>query len=251
MDFVLLLADGPEGARRRWHRCQLHNIGRFGRRQSTVCPIFRKREAVLNRLALSLVIWCVAAMPAAAENFIVYVGSYTDAPSTSKGIYAARFDTGDASLTPVGLAAETVNPAYLSGDDRFLFTGNWQTPAVAAGGLDTVSAFRIDRKTGKLSLLNVVTSGGALPNEVMVDPSGKVLVAVESGKMAYLENIPSEGKSPRNMAFDPTGRYLFVANQGSGNVVVFKADASAGHLSPTGSRMDVSQAGGIVFERVQ
>jgi 6-phosphogluconolactonase len=142
-------------------------------------------EAVLKKttLSLALVFACTAAWPALAENFLVYVGSYTDAPSTSKGIYAARFDSNDASLTPLGLEAETVNPAYLTGskDGRFLYAVNWQTPRLKDHLLDTVTAYRIDQKSGKLTLLNVVTADGALPNEALVDPSGRVLIAANYG----------------------------------------------------------------------
>jgi 6-phosphogluconolactonase (cycloisomerase 2 family) len=72
----------------------------------------------MKRLLLSLLAACAIAQPALAENFFVYVGSYTDAPSTSKGIYAARFDSDKGTLEPMGLAAETINPAYLTGTLR-------------------------------------------------------------------------------------------------------------------------------------
>jgi 6-phosphogluconolactonase len=137
----------------------------------------------MKRLMLSLLAACAIAQPALAENFFVYVGSYTDAPSTSKGIYAARFDSDKATLEPMGLAAETINPAYLTGtkDGRFLYAVNWQTPRIKDHLLDTVTAYKVDQKTGKLTLLNVVTADGALPNEAIVDPSGRVLITANYG----------------------------------------------------------------------
>jgi 6-phosphogluconolactonase len=107
-------------------------------------------------------------------DYIVYVGSYTDAPSASKGIYAWHFDSSSGGTTPLGLVAETVNPAYVCAtpDGRFLYAVNWQTAEAAKG--DTVSAYAIDRKTGALAFLNKASAGGGLPNEVIVDPRGKL-----------------------------------------------------------------------------
>src|SRR5437870_2646206 len=68
-----------------------------------------------------------------AGDYFVYVGSYThptpSTPSASKGIYGYRFDAKTAALTPIGLVAETVNPAHVwaSPDGRFLYAVNWQT----------------------------------------------------------------------------------------------------------------------------
>jgi len=116
-----------------------------------------------------------------AEEYIVYVGSYTDAPSTSKGIRAWRFVPSTGAITPIGLVAETVNPAYVAAtpDTRFLYAVNWQTPEAAT--VDTVSAYRINTKTGALTFLNKVKSGGGLPNEVVVDPRGKMAAVTNFG----------------------------------------------------------------------
>src|ERR1700730_13442475 len=77
---------------------------------------------------------------AAEGDYIVYVGSYTDAPSTSKGIYAWRFDPASGRLTSLGLVAETVNPAYVCATPGgpFLYATNWQTGDAAT--VDTLQA---------------------------------------------------------------------------------------------------------------
>jgi len=114
-------------------------------------------------------------------DYFVYVGSYTDAPSSSKGIYAWRFAPATGSITPIGLVAETVNPAYVQAtpDRRFLYATNWQTADAAKG--DTMSAYAINIKTGALTFLNKVSSGGGLPNEVVVDPRGKIAAVTNFG----------------------------------------------------------------------
>jgi len=63
---------------------------------------------------------------AAARDYFLYVGPYTKAKSTSKGIYAWRYDSNTAKLTPIGLAAETSNPSFLVAhpNGRFLYAVN-------------------------------------------------------------------------------------------------------------------------------
>ena len=114
-------------------------------------------------------------------DYFLYVGTYTNpnpkTTSASKGIYAWRFDSKTGALTPIGLVAETVNPAHVwaGPDGRVLYAVNWST-ADPAG--DTVSAFAIDKKTGALKLLNKVSSHGESPNQVVLDPSGRIAVTV-------------------------------------------------------------------------
>jgi len=204
---------------------------------------------------------------AAAQNFIVYIGSYTDAPSTSKGIYAARFDSGSGRLTPIGPVVQTTNPAFLTGtpDGRFVYAVNWQTPAVAQGGLDTVSAFAVDRRTGALTTLDKVSAGGALPNQALVDPSGEVLVVANygahavsphnagiaamrigpDGKLAepfYIDIHPNEPISAHQtsahthgIAFDKGNRHVFIADLGLDRIYTYDFDAHKpllAHASP-------------------
>ncbi len=133
----------------------------------------------MNRLILAILV--ALTMPAAAaDDYFVYAGSYTDAPSSAQGIYAWRFSPDKDTLTPLGLAAATVNPAYVTAtpDGKYLYAVNWQTADAANGG-DTVSAFAIDGKTGKLTFLNKAPAGGGLPNQVIVAPGGKAVVVTD------------------------------------------------------------------------
>ena len=118
---------------------------------------------------------------AAEDGYLVYAGSYTDAPSHSKGIYAWRFEPSSGKVTSLGLVAETINPAYVRAtpDGRFLYAVNWQTPEAATG--DTVTAYSINQNTGALTFLNKVSAGGGLPNQVIVDPQGKFAIVTNYG----------------------------------------------------------------------
>src|SRR4051812_6310490 len=104
-------------------------------------------------------------------DYIAYIGSYTN--TTAKGIYAARFNSKTGALSPLELVAEDTYPAQLWGtpNGRFLYAANWQGTETAPG--DTITAYAIDRRTGRLTLLNKVNCGGGGPNQVVVDPSGK------------------------------------------------------------------------------
>jgi 6-phosphogluconolactonase len=117
------------------------------------------------------------------QKFLVFVGTYTD-KTDSKGIYAYEFDTATGKLTLKGLAAETSNPSWLALHPN----GKWAYAANESGKQSSISAFSIDAKSAKLTLLN---------------------------------KLPAVGEDPCYLSFDKTGKYLFVANYTSGNVVVF------------------------------
>src|SRR5690348_16095984 len=79
-------------------------------------------------LVLTMLTLCVrGAAPAAhPSKYLLYVGTYTEQGSKSKGIYAYRFDADTAEVTPLGLAGETVNPSFLAvhPNRRFLYAVN-------------------------------------------------------------------------------------------------------------------------------
>lgn len=64
-----------------------------------------------------------------------------------------------------------------------------------------------------------------------------------TGKLTHVNNTPSGGKVPRNFNIDPSGRWLLAAHQESGNVVVFGIDPQTGDLKPTGKEQHVG--GGV------
>ncbi len=156
-------------------------------------------------LAFLLVAVCVAAAAPAAhtDKYFVYVGTYTEEGSKSKGIYAYRFDPNDGKLTSIGLAAQTINPSFLAvhPNHRFVYAvnevGNYKGQKSGA-----VSAFAIDRASGKLTLLNQVASGGADPCYVTVDKTGKyALVANYTGGSIAVFPILADGRLGEASAF--------------------------------------------------
>jgi len=132
---------------------------------------------------------------AANHSYLVFVGTYTD-KTTSKGIYSFDFDSSTGKLTPRGLAAESANPSWVILHPN----GKWAYAANESGKQSMLSAFSIDAKAAKLTLLN---------------------------------QLPAEGEDPCHLAFDKTGKYLFAANYTSGNVTVFPIQADGKLGAPT------------------
>jgi 6-phosphogluconolactonase len=59
-------------------------------------------------------------------------------------------------------------------------------------------------------------------------------------KMQYLGNTPSGGKIPRNFTLDPSGRWLFAAHQITPQVVIFAIHPDTGELNPTSKELAVN-----------
>ncbi|HEX3560653.1 MAG TPA: lactonase family protein [Pyrinomonadaceae bacterium] len=64
-------------------------------------------------------------------------------------------------------------------------------------------------------------------------------VDARSGKLSLSAHEPTRGKTPRNFAIDPTGTFLLVANQDSDTITTFRLDPRTGKLSFTGHSADV------------
>jgi 6-phosphogluconolactonase len=58
-------------------------------------------------------------------------------------------------------------------------------------------------------------------------------IAADTGRLTLLEIVPSGGKNPRNFALSPDGHWLVCAHQDSFNLTVFRVDQATGRLSPT------------------
>jgi 6-phosphogluconolactonase len=197
------------------------------------------------------------AAPAAHNKYLVYVGTYTEEGSASKGIYAYRFDQRTGAITSLGLAAQTVNPSFLAvhPNRRFLYAVN-EVKNYAGQKSGGVSAFAIDRATGKLTLLNEVASKGADPCYITVDKTGKyVLVAnysggsvavfpvLEDGRLgevsAFVQHTGKgtnperqEGPHAHSIDLSPDDRFAIVDDLGLDETLVYKFDSSKGTLAP-------------------
>lgn len=73
----------------------------------------------------------------------------------------------------------------------------------------------------------------------------------KSGQLSLIAHVPSGGRVPRNFAIDPSGRFLVAANQESNNVGVFRIDVSTGRLASTGTPVTVGKPVCVVFVPVR
>lgn len=61
----------------------------------------------------------------------------------------------------------------------------------------------------------------------------------KNGKLTEIEDVPTAGKEPRHFAIDPTGAFLLAENQNTNTIVEFRIDQATGKLTPTGETLTV------------
>jgi len=219
---------------------------------------FRHFLKVVARLLAPLALFAVPAVLAQQGKTLFYVGTYTESGTGSRGIYAYTLDAATGEAKPLGLAAETTNPSFvaLSPDSRFLYAVN-EVDNYAGGHSGAVSAFAVDRPTGRLTFLNQVGSRGASPCYIIVDKSGRhVLVAnyvgdsvavfpiLEDGKLGEASDFiarrsghganPKRQEAPHAHSIDlsPNNHFGFVNDLGLDEMFAYKFDAANGTLTP-------------------
>jgi 6-phosphogluconolactonase (cycloisomerase 2 family) len=107
-------------------------------------------------------------------------------------------------LTPREVFATPLNPSWLEFDSTRTHLYSANEVAAPGTGFGSVSAYAIDRASGRLTLLN---------------------------------SVSSEGAGPAHMSIHPSGKYALVANYGGGTVAVLPIQPNGG----LGSASDVKQ----------
>lgn len=225
-----------------------------------------KQTLVIAVLLASALAPTVSSLSAASSS-LVYAGTYTDwelfgpprrnpPGERSQGIYAFRFDHDTGKLTPLGLAAATDNPTYVtfSPSGRFLYATN-EVYRFHDEPTGAVSAFSIDAATGKLTFLNQVVARGTGTCYAAVDHTGKNLLISNfgSGSVAVLplntdgtlrpasafEQDTGAGPNPRQATphahsfnVTPDNRLALASEFGTDRLLVYRLDATAGSLTP-------------------
>ena len=189
------------------------------------------------------------------SDYLVYIG--TNTAKNSQGIYAFRYSSASGRLSPLGLAAKSDNPGFLAlhPNHRYLYAVN-EIGEYQGQQAGSVSAFSIDRKTGKLTLLNIVPSGGSGPTHLSVDRTGRfVLVAnYGAGSVSLLPILPDgrlgetklvlphSGHSvdtqrqhephAHSAYFSPDNRFALSADLGTDQIYVYRFSSTNGTLAP-------------------
>jgi 6-phosphogluconolactonase (cycloisomerase 2 family) len=202
------------------------------------------------------------------KKVIAYVGAYSSpqGPEGSRGrgsgIHMFEMNPASGVLTAKEVFESDINPVWLevNSDRSRLYSAN----EVSNG---SVSAFAVDRASGRLTLLNRVGSGGEGPTHLSIHPSGKwVLVAnyaagkvavlpiLQDGKLGEASDVQEDHGAPgppratsapegsfaisghdhphaHMVQADPSGRFVLAADLGLDCIVVWKFDAAEGKLS--------------------
>lgn len=238
----------------------------------------QKNSRVKPQLSAGII--CALAMltlvtPAPAKNFLVFFGTYTNA--LSRGIYVSRLDAMTGTLSAPELAAETPSPCFitLSPDEKFLYAAN-SVRTFNGENAGAVSAFAIDKISGRLSLLNEKSSGGPGPCHVSVDATGKILfVANYNGGSVksflletnggigadgtFLQHAGSSLNTNRQAAphahficADPSNRFALACDLGTDRVLVYPFNRDAGLAMQSASPASVPPGSGarhLAFSR--
>jgi 6-phosphogluconolactonase len=194
-----------------------------------------------------------AAKPA--PTYLVYFGTYTR--RNSKGIYMCRLDAAKGELTAPELAGECSNPSFLAihPNGRNLYA---VSELSGQGGqlAGAVTAFSIDRQSGRLNQLNKVSSKGNGPCHLNVDRTGRALVVANygSGSVAampvradgslgeaagFIEHKGSsvnpkrqQGPHAHSANISSDNRFVVVADLGLDQVLVYRFDPAKASLAP-------------------
>jgi 6-phosphogluconolactonase (cycloisomerase 2 family) len=188
-------------------------------------------------------------------------------PGNGRGIHLFRVDRATGAMVADEVVDMGTSPSCLvfNRDRTRLYSTN-ETDRDSQGA-GSVSSFSVDSKTGKLTLLNTVGSGGTGPTYASVHPSGKfllvanyfggsvtVLPILEDGRLGGATDVkvdtgtvgPTTARNAPIGSFafsghdrthahmiqpDPSGRHVLHVDLGLDRIFVWKFDAGAGRLT--------------------
>lgn len=204
-------------------------------------------------LAAAFSPWSPAAESESADQFWVYIGTYTG--RDSKGVYLSRLDVKTGELSPAILVGEMPNPSFLAihPNRKFLYAVS-EISDFQGKKSGAIAALKVDPKTGRLTLLNKQSSGGAGPCHLVVDAAGRhVLAANYTGGSVVALPIEADGtlrpasgfvqhvgasvnkqrqEAPHahSINLDAANRFAFAADLGLDKVLIYRFDAATGSL---------------------
>ena len=208
--------------------------------------------AIAGRVGSARGLW------ASTPSNLVFAGVYTDNKgSTSRGIYAFRWDPDEGTLAPLGLAVATPNPSFLtlSPDRRHLYAVN-ELDSFQGQKTGSVSSFAVEGDSGKLKPINMVSSMGTGPCNIAVDYTGKAVFTANYGsgsaasfrvlhggklsKAVSMFQYSGHVANPERQAdphahcttVSPDNRYVLVNDLGLDRISVYHLDPLTARLTP-------------------
>ena len=130
---------------------------------------------------------------------------------------------------------------------------NWDAKKGVLKEIQTISTLPegADRKGASTAEVLVHPSGKWLDGSNRCHDSIAEFNIAADGKLTAVGHTPSGGKIPRNFRIDPTGNFLLAAHQNSDNIVLFRIDQNNGKLTPTGKQVMVGAPVSIRFLAVK
>lgn len=185
----------------------------------------------------------------------MYIGTCTG--KHDGGILRCDLDMTTGALSSPVIVGETINPSFLtiSSDGNYLYCVN-EIQDFAGQAAGAVTAFKIDRKDGKLIQVNQQSTRGGLPCYLVIDQTGQNLLAAnywggsvacwpiaEDGSLGGMTSFwQHEGSSvdpkrqdkpyAHSINLDPQNRFAIAADLGADKLFVYRFDADGGGLAP-------------------
>lgn len=200
------------------------------------------------------------------STLMMYVGTYTRREphviGKSAGIQLCRFDPSTGEISFAETATGVVNPSFLAihPTGRYLYSVSEMGERIEGRPAGGIAAFQINPETGSLTALNLQPSGGTGPCHLVVDATGKYVLATNyaSGGVVVLpirpdgslgpssDYIQHEGSSvnpqrqqephPHSINLNATNHYALVPDLGTDKVMIYAFDAENGTLKPNSAQ---------------
>ena len=220
---------------------------------------------ILPALALTAVF--IAATTMSASSQLIYLGTYTNKGVASRGIYAVRLDTDTGQLSEPVLAAEAANPTFLAlhPNGKMLYSLS-ETDAVQGKPGGGARSFQIEQATGRLTPLDLQSTGGIACAHLGLDPAARTLVlASYNGGQVTSFPLNPEGRigpavstqlitgplgpdksrqdkpHPHSVTFSSDNRFVYVCDLGLDRIFRYQLNASS--LVPAGMFASAPGAG--------
>jgi 6-phosphogluconolactonase len=193
---------------------------------------------------------------------LIFAASYIkdntkDQPTAGQGIYAFRWDADAGTMEPLGLAAATRSPTFLTlaPNRRHLYAVN-MLDEFHGQKSGAITSFAVDGASGRLKTINTVSSGGGMPCKITLDRTGKAAFVANygGGSAASFQVLKSgalskaisrfqysgHGPDPKRQTtphahcttVSPDNRYLLVNDLGLDRICVYRLDPTAARLTP-------------------
>ena len=192
-----------------------------------------------------------AASKKAAREQLVYFGTRGSA------IFAARLQTRTGALTPLGQVSDVEQPTWLVPDAKrhvLYSVGELGNDGKSHGN---IMSFKVDSRSGALTLLDKIDSGGGGTTHLVYSPASRMLFSGSfgtgavsafplsaTGRVSGPSSVQEEkgsGPHPRQtsahahgVAVSPDGHFVLAADMGADRIFLYRFDAKTRQLAPAG-----------------